>query len=159
MKLRLLSILSLLLWLPLCWASFFGFRYDLTPRPGPVQRQVTVNSAGIVLTSYYPRGPSLGVHHDFGIPGIGFSYFEDANGPQAVAGPWVVTPIKTWRIGFGWLLPLLSIAPFLNVIRRIRSGPRGADPTRRRACGYDLRATPDRCPECGTIPPGTIAAG
>jgi hypothetical protein len=56
----------------------------------------------------------------------------------------------TWRtrsVGFPvWpLAALTAVLPATWLYRRIRRHPRGHCP----ACGYDLRATPDRCPECG----------
>lgn len=53
-----------------------------------------------------------------------------------------------------WLLMILALtAPACQIRPAIRSHQR-----RKRGqclvCGYDLRATPDRCPECGTARPG-----
>ena len=51
-----------------------------------------------------------------------------------------------------WLiLPVALIPPITWTVRRVRLA------RRQRighclACGYDMRATPDRCPECGTSP-------
>jgi hypothetical protein len=45
---------------------------------------------------------------------------------------------------------LLLIPPGLFLFFRLR---KHSTPGVCAQCGYDLRATPDRCPECGTIPP------
>lgn len=48
---------------------------------------------------------------------------------------------------------VLVVAVFVSLIRRLsRSHPQG----RCRKCGYDLRASKDRCPECGTPIPSTV---
>ncbi len=58
------------------------------------------------------------------------------------------------HVRFWQLLLLAAILPTFWLLRsahrwRLRHGPQ---PGCCRACGYDLRGTPDRCPECGADP-------
>jgi hypothetical protein len=61
---------------------------------------------------------------------------------------WSITlPTRLLVFAFS-LLPLAWCALTITVLRRRRRALVGLCPT----CGYDLRATPTRCPECGATP-------
>ena len=60
--------------------------------------------------------------------------------------------VPFWSLAFVALLsPIVLI---LSSIRRRRRRNKGLCPQ----CGYDLRATPDRCPECGTPRPASTSS-
>jgi hypothetical protein len=57
----------------------------------------------------------------------------------------MTTPLRAHVISDWVIALLLALTPTLWLLRRRRHRAAGHCPH----CGYDLRATPDRCPECG----------
>lgn len=79
---------------------------------------------------------------------------------KPVGGGAMVQVGRNTYIVSGWLLvALLGAAPALvlgRAVRRRRRRALAADGINRCVhCGYDLRATPDRCPECGKFTAAT----
>ena len=161
-----LALLSLLLFAAACalWARS-GAVYDTLTyyRPGLYVRMESTDGL-LMFSRFTPPSSELRPHP----PGWRLSSRRDAVNYNSLRG---VRDRSLWtRLGFypaasgrpdswgltlpHWLVAALASAPplarLLAAAARHRRRRIGLCP----ACGYDLRATPGRCPECGTVPAG-----
>ena len=95
------------------------------------------------------RVPPIGTVHDW--RALGFRYW------YAVPAPPTGVSVRQWLLVVPlWFLTLAAALPpvlwYVN-IRRWRRDQHRRQSGHCTRCGYDLRATRDRCPECGTLVP------
>jgi hypothetical protein len=103
----------------------------------------------------------VGWEHHWDSPPQGPLYFVanptalDRLGLHLIHQSWPSGLINVYVIEFHyWLLLLIFSATATISIRRILTFRNLEHPVCQ-TCGYDLRATPTRCPECGTVPSHT----
>jgi hypothetical protein len=81
---------------------------------------------------------------------LGFS----ASGDMSLSGIDWQGRMVYWIAPHWFFALILSLPPGVTLLRRVRRRVRlAAD--RCASCGYDLRATPQCCPECGAVPART----
>jgi hypothetical protein len=90
---------------------------------------------------------------------LGFVYRVEANPSGRFPDDWdpgsrpppAVVRTRYVRVPYWFPATGFAMVPVARLVSMVRRR-RGIAAGRCESCGYDLRATPERCPECGTIP-------
>jgi hypothetical protein len=153
---------TVVLWVRSYW-RLDEFGYVLAPGAdaGGVEVGIESGSAGVAITVWLDSPGDADRAEQRGW----YARSDDAR-PVPYAGGWLAT-----RWGFAidrsrnpsfdggrlvlpkWVpVTLFALLPIARVAITVRRRRRGIRQGRCPRCGYDLRATPDRCPECGQVP-------
>jgi hypothetical protein len=130
-------------------AFVFAGSYE-TKIPTEIDLQSTVvfgfhaTSRAFSPSAFKPTMPELARSYDHEVLGLGWSSER-----SVVVRPQINRTFATYAIAAPyWMLgSIFAVAPGAWSIRWLRRKDR-EQTMRCMACGYDLRATPDRCPEC-----------
>ncbi|HUR53988.1 MAG TPA: hypothetical protein VMZ71_07645 [Gemmataceae bacterium] len=154
-----LAVGAAVLWVQSYWVDAFA-RYaagDAPPGGGSTGWAIAAATSTGGLDVYYHPAPS-GV-------AAGFTYSTDDTASPDYASPFgthhrfaglrfTLNPRSPgeWSayVPFGYVVALFAATPLVRGYRRYRRGSRRR-PGHCAKCGYDLRATPSRCPECGAM--------
>lgn len=130
------------------------------PRVGIYRLDVRIGNSGMPRNNELRRSKLIRQAQldGTGMPGMGFGITLPVEGLRTAYGLWwyrlPMRPSVMWHIlSIPYWLPwmLLTLTPpvlWLKDRRRRRSTSGSPCPH----CGYDLRASPGRCPECGHLP-------